>query len=515
MPEWYEYFWIGLASVFAILQIWSFFLPVNIYALIFITVIAFFSAIVILRNGIKLPKINFKFLICVGFILFVISYFASLSVWWPDTQGYHLNAVKWANMYKIVPGLANLHSRLGFNSSFFLFASMTDNILKDRSSHVALSLITSVLSIEFLWVFFKSKSKYLKIFSLLVLPVVVSNVVKINQIASLSYDFALLIVILAICIELINGRKESLILAGILSIMLVTIKLSGAVFSLVVLAYIAHQIFIKKYLSQKLIFIFIAFGIVMLVPYLIRNIILSGWPFYPMPLLKFNVVWAVPREKVVALYEIIKAWAILPGTQWHDAVGMPVWKWFPIWFTRNGGAFELKIFLVSVIFLISSLVLKFVSREKVVKNIGLVACGLASIASILYLMISAPELRFGGIFFWILFASSGSFFFTEFFKKYPKIEKWFLTIPLLLLVLTSWPPKLNGEIMLKSIRWEQSLTGKQIEIIPSDGSTPFKVYVPDKNDSCGNSPLPCTPEINSDFREIVPGDISKGFAPVK
>ena len=40
-----------------------------------------------------------------------------------DTGNYHLPAALWARAYPVVPGLANLHGRLGFNSSFHLFAA--------------------------------------------------------------------------------------------------------------------------------------------------------------------------------------------------------------------------------------------------------------------------------------------------------------------------------------------------------------------------------------------------------
>jgi hypothetical protein len=52
-------------------------------------------------------------------------------------------------------------------------------------------------------------------------------------------------------------------------------------------------------------------------------------------------------------------------------------------------------------------------------------------------------------------------------------------------------------------------------INPSDGSPSFKVYTPTDDSFCGNVQLPCTSEPNNNFKEIVPGDISKGFAPVK
>ena len=513
--EWYEYFWVGLVSTIAILQIWSLFLPVNIYPLIFIAILACVSAIFFFRKGVKPSKIKLTFFFCSILILFVISYFASLSSGWPDTYGYHLNAVKWSSLYKVVPGLANLHTRLGFNSSFFLFASMMDNLfLKDRSTHVALSLIASVVSIEFLWLLFKSKNRHIKTFVLLVLPIFVANIVKSGQISSLSYDFAMLMVILAICIELIKGSKKSILIAVALSIMLVTIKLSGAVFSLVVVAYVVYKLFIEKTELKKIILTFAFLGSVLLIPYVVRNIILSGWPLYPLPALKLNISWAVPESRVTGLFEVIKAWAILPGSQYHNAIGLSVWKWFPSWLARNSGSYEIRIFFLTILFFVFSIFLKFISKKNIKQNTGLAICVAASFASILYLIFSAPDLRFGGVFFWVFFASFGSFFFVELFKRHPYLEKFFVALSVSLVLFISWSPKLESEIMLKSIRWEQSQVHNQVLIVPKDGSSPFKIYTPEPEGSCGNSELPCTPEVNNNFKEIVPGDMSKGFAPV-
>jgi hypothetical protein len=512
--EWFEYFWVGLIAVIGILQIWSLFSPVNILALSFILGLSGISFLVLFRKGFKLPKIDIRFVAISAILLFVVSYFASVPVGWPDTQGYHLNAVKWANLYPVVPGLANLHSRLGFNSSFFLFASMIDNwYLSNRSSHIALSLMASVLLIEFLWIFFKSKNEHIKIFILVTFPVFVGNIVKSGQISSLSYDFALLIVILAICIELLKSDKTSLLLAGALSILLVTVKLSGAVFSLVVTTYLIYQIIFKKFLPRKSIYVLVTSGFVLLTPYIVRNVILSGWPLYPLPLLKFDLPWSVPTDKVGALFETIKAWAILPGATYQNAIRLPVWKWFPGWFVRNMGTYEIKIFLLSIIYIATSAFLGFFNREKIVHNMGLIVCGLAAISSILYLFLSAPDFRFGGIFFWVLFAVTGSFLFVGLFERHPKLEGVVIFFSIIFILYVSWPPSLNGEFMLKSMHWEQTWTNDQTNIIPRDGSNRFRVFVPGPTGSCGNSELPCTPEINSNFKEIVPGDISKGFAP--
>lgn len=48
-----------------------------------------------------------------------------------DTDLYHFSALRWMNEYASVPGLANLHSRLGFNAGFLILSAIFDNLWWD------------------------------------------------------------------------------------------------------------------------------------------------------------------------------------------------------------------------------------------------------------------------------------------------------------------------------------------------------------------------------------------------
>lgn len=514
--EWYEYFWIGLAAVFAILQIWSIFLPVNIYSLFFVFFLAGISFFVLIKKRIKIPKLNFKFLACAGFILFAISYFASLSGGWPDTYGYHLQIVEWTGLSKIVPGLANLYTRLGFNSSFFLFASMINNLfLKDRTSHVALSLLTSVLVFEYIFVFIRTKNNYLKIFVLLTSPIVIEGIAHSVQVSSLSYDYALLITVLAICVELIKNDKKSLIIASVLSMLLVTIKLSGAVFSLIAICFALIKILKEESKKVRLFIFTVLSGLLLIIPYIVRNVILSGWPLYPLPILGLNLPWTMPRSRVVDLVNVIKGWAISPGSQWHNAVNLSFFQWFPVWFLGNSGRIELIIFIFAVALLVVLLLMKKINKELVGKNLGLLACIVASFASVLYLLIFAPDLRFGGVYFWIFFAAVSSVFLVGFLGNSNRLITFVIVVSLFLVIYVSRMPRLDGAVILRSIRWDQPGDTYNVLITPVDNSPSFYVSTPTDTSSCGNVQLPCTSEPFDIFKEMVPGNIFGGFAPVR
>src|SRR5262249_29613766 len=48
-----------------------------------------------------------------------------------DSYLYHFSSVRWATEYRLPPGLGNLHGRLAFNQSYFLFVSFL-NLLPRR-----------------------------------------------------------------------------------------------------------------------------------------------------------------------------------------------------------------------------------------------------------------------------------------------------------------------------------------------------------------------------------------------
>jgi hypothetical protein len=68
-----------------------------------------------------------------------------------DSGLYHFTSVRWATSYPIVPGLGNLHYRLAFNSSYFLYvASLDIGAWAHESHHLAngfllLGLLTQIL----------------------------------------------------------------------------------------------------------------------------------------------------------------------------------------------------------------------------------------------------------------------------------------------------------------------------------------------------------------------------------
>ncbi len=516
--EWYELFWTGFVGIIAFLQIWSIFLPVNNYALITTSGFAIISLFFISRKGIlsktvKFVKQNFLFMVFGFLTLFITSYYASQSVSWGDTLLYHLNAVKWSNFYAVVPGLGNLHSRLGFNDSFFLFAALLNNwIMQDRASHLALFTLSGVLCMEFLWIFLTSRDRFAKLFCLFVIPFLFINIAKNEIIASLSPDFACSILVLAASVEIIKGTRKSLIVAGLLALVLITVKFSAIVFSVLILGLVFYKfVFTGKERIWKPLVIFIGISLLLMVPFLIRGIYLTGWPLFPLPFLGVNVDWALPKNVTQGVYIVASAWAKNPGPGWVHLVGAPFWTWFPEWYLRNRQDLEVILFFFAIIISLAALIMGCIRKAYLKTKGNIFVLGLVAFANVLYVFFTAPDTRFGGIYVWVFLAVVLAVYFG--FLKWSRNTKHVLIVGMLCFTfLVSWPLSIDTEPILKSVRWDQTQPTKKVTLTNTDGST-FVVLIPLEY-YCGNSDVPCTPELGN-IVQRVPGDMSKGFRQVK
>jgi hypothetical protein len=521
--NWFEYFWIGLVGVIAILQIWSIFLPVNGYAFLFVASISVISLVISILKGCRFSKLedilkfkneNPAFILIGLFVLVAISFYASQAVTWPDTLLYHLNAVKWSNTYVVVPGLANLHSRLGFNSSLFLFASMIDNFfLKDASVHIALPLLISVLSLEIVWILLKKGKLSIKFFCLLVIPFVFREVAGTNVTSSFSTDFALALMVIATSIEFLINDTKALLITGIMACLVLTIKLSGTVFFATIFLFVLFELIKKVYKTKwKVILIMLISPGTLFIPYIVRNIILSGWPFYPAPVLGVNEPWALTRTMVAGIYTLIHAWAISPGPNWSKFRYVSLLQWIPVWFGINSGSPEIIMFFLSCLLFMVLPVFKLIKKISGIFDKSLFFLCAASLLSTIYIFLTAPDFRFGAVFVWIFFAAAVTPYIIFLDKKFKNFRPVIIIAWFIFLIVISPPPSLKGRFILRAVPKEVPRPTEKILVKEPNPKDQFFILKPTQGNLCGNADLLCTPELN-DIRELVPGDISKGFAP--
>ena len=248
-------------------------------------------------------------------ILFFISWLLILfmnagPVIMDDSESYHIQSIKWIREYGSVPGLVNLHERFGFNSSWFSSAAL---FCFSNKLTGGFTVLNSVLS---LWLCYWCISKYNQFqnennfpaaFTLLLIfftCIVVWPLLRGNA-ATTNYDFIATCIVFILFTEIFFSKEFSISAEWIIwPAYLFTVRIIN--FPLLLLSVIALVVYAKQK-SLKSIVIPIACCLLLVIPFIIRNIIIAGYPFYPaMSMDLVPVDWKPDPQMTETLLEYIK-----------------------------------------------------------------------------------------------------------------------------------------------------------------------------------------------------------------
>lgn len=528
-------FWFGFAILIALLQLLSIFFPVNVAVFVMISLLAFLSAALDFRSAFdRAVRIYRRLttlrgilsLVIVCILLVIISYCANHYVTHTDTFIYHFNAVKWAREYPAVPGLVNLHPRLGFNSSFFLFAAFTEiGVYANHSAQIALSFLLAVCVVQwFLIVSDKNELMAKRIFCLITFPFLYIHIEYRMDIASLATDYPMAVLMLIFCLALLDQLKNKILLLVVLAAVVFTFKLSGMLIVAIAVALLAG--YWLKYRNvntvnrkadlRLLIFASALMGFILL-GFIVRNIITSGWLVYPFPVGNLHLPWSVSKEYVVDMIDVIKSYPKLPGGASPEQIRIGGFLyWFNPWFNNFKGSIEFYFLVASSIIMLWSVYHVPSFRKFIYARLNILLLCLFSILSIMLWFTSAPDKRFGSIYFYILLAGAVLLLFESTKNKNilkPLIYSWFIY------QVVSYSPAffIDKEAKLFSLAYTKDPKVVRVLASPPDQQPPLYIYMPAEGNQCGNAPLPCTPyaggllHVHQNIRERVPGDLSKGF----
>ncbi|MDR0220061.1 MAG: hypothetical protein LBI54_01495 [Lachnospiraceae bacterium] len=187
-----------------------------------------------------------------------------------------------------------------------------------------------------------------------------------------------------------RGLTSSVIL-GILAVWVLTLKLSGLVL-LFFAAYLAVALIMEK--KGKMLAVFFLACVVVLAPFLIRNVIVSGYLAYPLYWLDiFNVDWKMPLEAVKYESDEIRAWGrgMTNSADYHA----PLSVWLPVWlaqFTRYGRL------LLGANIICLALAPGLLLRALIKRESKAMVLLFVSVAGLVFWFVSAPLLRYGYVY---------------------------------------------------------------------------------------------------------------------
>jgi hypothetical protein len=323
-----------------------------------------------------------------------------------DTGLYHAQMVKWIQEYSAVPGLANIHGRFGFNNSWFVTAAFVDvGPFVGKSYHVVTGFIYLVILETVLWRLFGLACRRITLPNLFCLPMFFLLMQFLgpegeHAANSLSTDipssFFILMSVLYFLdvIESESLDNRTLGFGTLLVSFAVTIKLLAAPLLLLPIVLLGKQVIVERSLTKTIVWSLLTVGLtagVVLVPWLCRGIVTSGYLLYPSTVFDvFHMDWKVPKELAVNEMRSVMAWARVAGEAPSQVLDHGFLNWLPRWTDRN----DWHMWLTGVIiinYILSSVIFLQRLTPLIIKHWGLYltfGCGLV------YWFASAPDTRF-------------------------------------------------------------------------------------------------------------------------
>jgi hypothetical protein len=422
-PGWrnaYLAVWAGFALLMAGLLVWHFFLPVNHLALGLFLLSAAAAALWEWRWFAATWKegVSVKLMLAVGvFALWTANH--ALAPGGVDDYNYEFQAIRWFHDYPIVPGLANLHGRIGFNNSHHLFAAMLSSGPWSGSVNHVFNGFFVVLTFVLLSAALRDLAlgQYRPrtlLAALLIAPCAGLVLFGIfgPMISTLKADVfqcaasAVLAVLFLEFADQSTPPERQLPLAAtalLLAAVLFSVKITAVVFSGVLAAAVVIRLVAtmgwrhRTTVSATLIAALITGSV------LLRGVILSGYPLYPSTALGADVDWRVPVAQANVERAYITSWGQLRPT-YDDVEG---WTWLPEWVRSTIRTDRFNMVLPLMLASLCLPMLLFRSRSNprpFVSSWEWTTLPMACILSLLFWFVQAPAVRFALMYFWILFA---------------------------------------------------------------------------------------------------------------
>jgi hypothetical protein len=298
-------FWLGIAATIAFLQIWHFFHAVDGHATAVVTAIGILGLLVLRRTPGAWPLSRAGTLVWAVGVLWIANRSTGPCEQF-DSLLYHLHATEWIRAYPVVPGLGNLNDRLTFNNSSFLLAALLEpGPLRGHSSHLLNGLLVSA----FWSLIVSSADKAVRGVRLtaadafpFVLLYPLTNETTYFTISSLGSDVPsyLLMFLTVWCLLKSTNEDEGRgwgLAAMVFAVCSVCVKLTSLPFAMLTYALVGYRwlqrqppVRLRHWAAAALI------GAVWLAPWMARGIVQSGYPLFPVPVLRMPVDWAVPVE---------------------------------------------------------------------------------------------------------------------------------------------------------------------------------------------------------------------------
>jgi hypothetical protein len=322
----------------------------------------------------------------------------------PDTGIYHAQAIHWIEVYPAVPGLGNLHTRFAFNSSWLVInALFSFAFMGIQSFHALPGLLVCVFCMEALiaiWKIYKRNARFSDWGKALLLPLAFFTI--ITESSSPGTDLPAILLLWFVLVEWMAEQEQPGVevhrplVIGITAIFAVTVKLSIAPILLFAVIVFFQLVYKRRFREAGILSLF---GILILLPWFARNVVLSGYLIYPQTVIDwFHPDWKIPLTWAAREQNIIQAWARIPREDTDTVLGMPFLQWAKIWFFNQRRLYQAMlcgVALVPLLATLTTLLFKKI-RTSLSPEIHRYYLGYVVIyTGLVFWFLTAPDLRFG------------------------------------------------------------------------------------------------------------------------
>ena len=353
-------------------------------------------------------------------VFLIMAYATSHGIMHYDTDLYHAQSIRWIEEYGIIKGLGNLHVRLAYNSSAFALSALYSMaFLGGQSYHVMAGFFALMLGWQCLDIKHIIVRKHFVLSDFARMAAIYYLFTVIDEIVSPASDYFLASLVFYIIISRLDlnvvHEKSYIpyIHLSLLGVYAITIKLAAAPLLLLSCVPIYKLLRNRDRHKMKVLGVSVLLALIVTVPFLIRNVLISGWLVYPATFIDlFNVSWKIPKG--IAQYDALEIKTFGRGFTDVAAYGnAPLSVWFPTWFSKLQ-AFDKGIILLDIVSIVIYLMMAglflatqfekkttkqnkifSISHRTMINQIDFMAIGGTMILSLLFWMSSAPLIRYG------------------------------------------------------------------------------------------------------------------------
>lgn len=361
--------WVGLAMVLAFLQAWSLLGGISWAASIPPLGVGLFG---LAWNGKpqRIPRLPRRSLGIGTATAIAVLWLANKALGKPtdyDFGLYHLSVVNYASKYAAIPGLGNLHERLGAGDAHFLFVALLGRgPWSTAGFQLANGLLVSMLVVDIASRFVnpavpQTLASFTRRMALLLIPATILTVgVGTNyRLSSPNIDLATFVLVaagglyLAECVERGFDATPVLAATGSLAAAAATRPLYWLPTAVAVTVIAVGWARPSRSGAIRGAALAGALPAALAVGWMARQAVLTGYPLFPVTIGGLPVDWRMPSSAVHQLNQTVSAWARWPN-QPPDQV-LASWHWLGYWLRKRVHDVDLAAALVLLAALVPAL----------------------------------------------------------------------------------------------------------------------------------------------------------------